>query len=176
MSALNDPRATTLDVAELLLPQGPRPVDFASPSARPDFLLTGRLEAFDEAGRPLVKWDRAPDNLLQPAHATISLGQADLGREVILSTVLVSGQLQPVILGLLQKPMPIPATESAPEEYDVSYDGKRLIISAEEDITLCCGKSSITLTKAGKILLRGDYIASRSSGVNRIKGASVQIN
>ena len=37
-------------------------------------------------------------------------------------------------------------------------------------------KASITLTSAGKILLRGAYILNRSSGVNRIKGGSVQIN
>lgn len=41
---------------------------------------------------------------------------------------------------------------------------------------LRCGKASITLTRSGKIILRGTYISSRSSGVIRIKGGSVQIN
>ncbi|MEP7119602.1 MAG: hypothetical protein ABJE95_01785, partial [Byssovorax sp.] len=36
--------------------------------------------------------------------------------------------------------------------------------------------SSITLTRAGKILIRGAYVLTRSSGVNRIQGGSVQIN
>ena len=31
-------------------------------------------------------------------------------------------------------------------------------------------------TKAGKVILGGAYVLSRSSGVNRIKGGSVQIN
>ena len=31
-------------------------------------------------------------------------------------------------------------------------------------------------TRAGKVLIRGTYLLSRSSGVNRIKGGSVQIN
>lgn len=51
-----------------------------------------------------------------------------------------------------------------------------LVLSAERQITIRCGESSITLTAAGKIILRGKYIVSRSSGVQRIKGGSVQIN
>ena len=51
-----------------------------------------------------------------------------------------------------------------------------LVLSAEQEIVLHCGDASVTLTKAGKIILRGAYLLSRSSGVNRIKGASVQIN
>lgn len=59
---------------------------------------------------------------------------------------------------------------------DIMVDGKRITLEAREEIELRCGKSSITLTKAGKVLIRGAYLLSRSSGVNRIKGGSVQIN
>ena len=56
-------------------------------------------------------------------------------------------------------------------------DGQeRLIFSAEREIVLQCGKSSIHLTKAGKVIIRGTYLLSRSSGVNSIKGGSVSIN
>ena len=41
---------------------------------------------------------------------------------------------------------------------------------------LRCGQASLTLTRAGKILLSGTYVLSHSSGVNRVKGGSVQIN
>jgi hypothetical protein len=41
---------------------------------------------------------------------------------------------------------------------------------------LHCGKASITLTRAGKVIIRGEYVLARSSGVNRIVGGSVQIN
>ena len=51
-----------------------------------------------------------------------------------------------------------------------------LIVNAGKQLTIRCGESSITLTAAGKIILRGKYIVSRSSGVQRIKGGSVQIN
>lgn len=59
---------------------------------------------------------------------------------------------------------------------DVILDGKRVVLNAEDEIVLKCGKSSITLTKAGKVIIRGDYVLSRSSGQNQIKGASVSIN
>ena len=50
------------------------------------------------------------------------------------------------------------------------------MLTAEREIELRCGKSSLVLTRAGKVLIRGAYLLSRSSGVNRIKGGSVQIN
>lgn len=62
------------------------------------------------------------------------------------------------------------------ESENVFIDGKRVTFDAKEQIVLRCGKSSITLTRAGKILIRGAYLLNRSSGVNRIKGGSVQIN
>ncbi|MCP4748880.1 MAG: hypothetical protein GY874_22525 [Desulfobacteraceae bacterium] len=58
----------------------------------------------------------------------------------------------------------------------VSVDGKAISFNAEEQIVLKCGKASITLTKAGKVIIRGSYLFNRSSGLNRIKGGSVQIN
>jgi hypothetical protein len=71
-------------------------------------------------------------------------------------------------------------TNNAPIEIekpdDIFIDGKRVIFDAKEEIVLRCGKASITLTKAGKVLIRGAYLLSRSSGVNRIKGGSVQLN
>lgn len=62
----------------------------------------------------------------------------------------------------------------APEE--VTVDRKRVVFDAEEEIVLRCGEASITLTSAGKVLIKGSYLISRSSGANRIKGGSVQIN
>ncbi|MBW2636334.1 MAG: hypothetical protein JRC86_02200 [Deltaproteobacteria bacterium] len=59
---------------------------------------------------------------------------------------------------------------------DVLIDGKRVTFDAKEEIVLRCGKASITLSKAGKVLIRGAYLLNRSSGVNKIKGGSIQIN
>jgi uncharacterized protein (DUF2345 family) len=53
---------------------------------------------------------------------------------------------------------------------------EELVLTAKRDITLRCGRASITLTRAGKVLVRGTYLSLRSSGMQRITGASVQIN
>jgi hypothetical protein len=63
-----------------------------------------------------------------------------------------------------------------PGGWQVSLDGDRVHIAAGKEIVLSCGKASITLTRAGKVIIRGAYVLSRSSGVNRIRGASVQLN
>lgn len=66
--------------------------------------------------------------------------------------------------------------ESSAQIETIRVDGKRVVIEGQEEIVLTCGESSITLTKAGKILIRGNYLVSRSNGVNRILGGSVQVN
>jgi hypothetical protein len=49
-------------------------------------------------------------------------------------------------------------------------------IAAGEKLTLQCGESSIVLSGDGSVIIRGTRIVSRSKGINRIKGAAVQIN
>ena len=78
---------------------------------------------------------------------------------------------RPIVIGLVQSPVAL-ATQPAV----VTLDGDQVTLAAEREIVLRCGHASITLTRAGKILIRGKYLLSRSSGVNRIKGGSVQIN
>lgn len=58
----------------------------------------------------------------------------------------------------------------------VSIDGDAVVLAAEREIVLRCGKASLTLTREGHVVLRGEYVLSRATGVNRIKGGSVQIN
>lgn len=59
---------------------------------------------------------------------------------------------------------------------DVLIHGKRVTFDAREEIVLRCGKASITLTRAGRVVIRGAHVLNRSSGVNRIQGGSVRIN
>ena len=51
-----------------------------------------------------------------------------------------------------------------------------MLITAKDRLVLRCGKASITLTRAGKVLIEGAYVLSRSTGVNRVKGGTVQLN
>jgi hypothetical protein len=55
-------------------------------------------------------------------------------------------------------------------------DGENLVIPAVAELVILCGEASITLTRAGKVLIRGAYVLTRSSGANCVKGAVVEIN
>lgn len=65
---------------------------------------------------------------------------------------------------------------SADGAVTASADGKRLSIEGEEEVTLRCGKASISLRRDGRVVVRGAYVETHASGTNRIKGGSVQIN
>jgi hypothetical protein len=41
---------------------------------------------------------------------------------------------------------------------------------------LRCGEASISLSRDGKVVIRGRHIVSHASGVNRIRGGSVELN
>lgn len=127
----------------------------------------GSLAGIGDSGVPLVTFPAHVGPALVAKHVC-PIQPEDAGREVVLN--FENGDLRkPVILGLVQ-------TAIAPPPVDVSLDGERLTFTAKEEIVLRCGKASITLTRAGKVLIRGSYVLSRSSGVNRIKGGAVQIN
>ncbi len=143
-------------------------------------VVIGKLVDLTKQGEPLVTF--TPNHSGSPIRAktTIVLGRETLGEEVLL-VFEAANVSKPIIIGVVQSPIrpnekiqPIPAQRtSAPV---VECDGEKIMLSAEKEIVLRCGEASITLTSAGKILLKGTYVMSRSSGVNRIKGGSVQIN
>jgi hypothetical protein len=85
----------------------------------------------------------------------------------------------PMLDALLAEPDPEPAGEAgqpgaAPVEAHV--DGKRVTIEGADEVVLKCGQASITLRRNGKLIIKGTYVETHSSGVNRIKGGSVQVN
>jgi hypothetical protein len=68
------------------------------------------------------------------------------------------------------------AAAGPPPRLQVESDGERLVVSAPNQLVLECGKAKITLTSAGKVLVEGTYISSRSSGANKVKGARIELN
>jgi hypothetical protein len=79
-----------------------------------------------------------------------------------------------VLLGtLLHSPAAAP-TPAKPTEARV--DGKRVVLEGEQEVVLRCGDASITLRRDGKLVLRGAYIETTATGLNRIRGGSVKIN
>jgi Domain of unknown function (DUF6484) len=129
----------------------------------------GRLAAVAD-GVPLVEFVHNPSLLPAPARSTVPISADQVGEEVVL--VFADGDpAQPIILGCLLPP-------ALGGERPVLSEGnkERLCVTAEREIVLRCGEASITLTRAGKIIIRGTYVMNRSTGVNQIKGGSVQIN
>lgn len=138
-------------------------------------VVTGTLVGFKDEGRtPLVIFPDQPGNAALAAGAVLDLHGPHIGRKVVL--MFENGDAaRPIVMGLLREPQAWPLVEQ-PGQVEVDADGQRLLVSAKEQLVLKCGKASVTLTKAGKILIQGTYVSNRSSGVVRIKGGSVQLN
>jgi hypothetical protein len=138
-------------------------------------VVTGTLIGFkDEGQTPLVLYPGQPSAGAVGASTIVDLHGMHIGRQVALT--FENGDLtRPMILGLVRQSQgwPLPRQQG---HVEVDADGERLMVSAQEQLVLRCGKASITLTKAGKVLIQGAYVSNRSSGVIRIKGGSVQIN
>ena len=94
---------------------------------------------------------------------------------------------RPIIIGFIET-VPAPARPAVapadvgpvllhrPAVVEADVDGKRVRVTAQDEIVLQCGSASITLRRNGRVIIRGTYVESRSDGTNRIKGGQVQIN
>jgi len=155
--------------SRLPLPAGPvPPPPFAG-------VVIGELLAIGDDGRsPLVRYPDQPGTAAVVARSTVDLHGAHIGRQVVLMFE-AANPMRPIVMGVLRPDDASPLYAMA-GEVEVDADGARLLVGAKEQIVLRCGKASITLTRAGKVLIKGSYLLSRSSGVNRIKGGSVQLN
>jgi len=87
----------------------------------------------------------------------------------------------PIIIGLIHESIFTPNIQEVfdvpkTKRHKVDIDGKRIVLEADKEIVLRCGRSSITLGANGKIVVKGKDLVSRASAANKIKGASVNIN
>jgi hypothetical protein len=112
------------------------------------------------------------------ARSTVTLSAADVGRSVLV--VFEGGDpRRPIVVGVLQDaPGLVPPAASGVERSakDVRVNGKRVSLEAEEEITLRCGRASISLRADGRIVIKGMDIVSRARGTHKVKGATVLIN
>ena len=147
----------------------------ASQPATPVGVVIGELVGMKNEGRtPLVTYSEQPGPAALTARSVIDLFGTHIGRKVVL--MFESGDAsKPIVMGVLREGEGWPLAEQ-PGQVEVDVDGQRLIVSAKEQLVFKCGKASITLTKAGKVLIQGSYVLTRSTGVNRVKGGSVQLN
>jgi hypothetical protein len=144
-----------------------------APQASLPAVTIGRIVGLTEAGIPLVAWDGQATPCA--ARSLVAVDSTHIGSEVALNFEQGAAE-RPLVMGILQTPAT--QTANAVTTVEVVADGKpeRLVLKAKNELILRCGDASITLTSAGKVLIRGSYVVSRSRGVNRVQGGSVQIN
>jgi hypothetical protein len=151
-----------------------------------DVPVVGRICGYDPERGLLVDFPQNQAAGPIPARWTMLLDEATAQKAVAeqQKAVLVfedGDPAQPLVTGLVQ-PLQLKATDSATtvklpsQPTDVRLDGKRLTFEAADEIVLRCGQASLTLHRNGKIQLKGAYVLSHSTGTNRIRGGSVQIN
>ncbi len=164
-------------------------------------VMLGRLESVDIEGNAVVGLPHLPSFKPRIALSAVVVSRQDIGRQVAL--MLTQGIDQKlIIMGLISSPLQnvlehaianthsaaldeivfpeplIPKPSVIPESTagTVYVDGKQVVLEGQEEVVLRCGAASITLSKNGKISIRGKYIVNRATDVNRILGGSVQVN
>ena len=138
---------------------------------RPRFhsAVVGTIVGFTD-GTLLVTYGGQLGSDAVPCRTTVDVDSSSVGRQALL--MFEEGDVRrPILVGCLRDGL----SASVPA-VDVKADGETVTVTAKEQIVLRCGRASITLTKAGKVILQGEYISQRSMGVVRIKGGSVEIN
>lgn len=134
----------------------------------------GRFLGLDPEGNPVVAFPGGPSEAeVARVAAPCPDGalEAARGREVVL--LFDQGDpARPIIVGWLQDPG---STES-PERRYVRVDGRVVVLEAQQEVELRCGEASISLTRDGRVTIRGKAILSDAQEMQRIRGAQVRIN
>lgn len=148
--------------------------------------IIGTLESISPDGTPMVSF---PEDgaTLWAAQSALSEYDFSLLATLPVKVVLlvdIKAPQHPVITGVVRDKLPtahcmeqkINDVSSFIGQPDVLVDGQRVTLSAQHEILLQCGKSSILLRRDGKVVIKGSNLISRSSGTNKIKGSSININ
>jgi hypothetical protein len=154
-----------------------KPVAFPQHSmATAGAAVTARFHGFDLDDRPQVSGLAQLPGEVVGARTTVPLRRAMVGADVVV--LYEQGDPhKPIIVGVLQDFRSPVGDEAQPrQQVSIQADDERFVVSAEREIVLRCGDASITLTRAGKVIIKGNYILSRSTGYNKIKGAAIDIN
>lgn len=128
----------------------------------------------DDGATAFVRHAVRGDGSVTAARTTVELHARHIGAAVVL-VYEAADPARPVVIGTLRSGQ-VPSEVQAPDHVELDADGRRLIVQARDQLVLRCGSASITLTKAGKVLIEGSYVCSRATGTNRIKGGSIQLN
>ena len=160
----------------------------APAEAGPGGVVLGWIAAGSAPGRLLVDFPGNTDGAL-PATALVALDARAIAEAVRDRRPAALGfergdARSPILLGLVVEPPSLltemlttpPAAAAAGRPAEARLDGKRVVLEGKEEVVLRCGNASITLRRDGKLIIRGAYVETRATGVNRIKGGAVKIN
>jgi len=153
-----------------------RPSPAVDMPERVDGIMLGRVTAAGQKGHPIMVVIAAfgPEPVAA-ADSLVPLTSEHVGRIVALGFK-EGDPRRPVVLGLIFDP-----THKAPavrenEDFSVRRENGRVVVEAEKELELRCGKAVVLLRADGRIDIRGGYINSHASAGQRIRGGSVQIN
>ena len=138
-------------------------------------LHTGYIAEIDDQGYPLVMIDGQQVTAIKaqflcpPEQLTPNAQCALMYQEGL--------QNMPVIMGVFQNPI-IALSGDGLTQTPASNGDKQTHkkIEANQSIMISCGKASIALSQDGRVEIRGTSVVQHSTGLNRIRGASVKIN
>lgn len=142
----------------------------------------GKIVGLSPDGVPLVDFaaSEGPTPARLAVAASIERLQAAVADHQPIVLVFEDGDPgQPIIIGLIESPTSAAIVQDTPDEspiVEADVDGKRVCVTAQDEIILQCGAASVTLRRNGRVVIRGTYVETHSDGTNRIKGGQVQIN
>jgi hypothetical protein len=129
-------------------------------------IVIGTVAAFSGSEIPRVTFPQNPTGRPLPCRSTVELTPDHIGRSVALMFEMNDAR-KPIVIGLMH------VTET---RLDIVKDGEPREITADREIVLRCGASSIRLQADGKIIIKGREIVSRAKGNHKIQGGMVYIN
>jgi hypothetical protein len=113
-----------------------------------------------------------------------ALRRAVLERREVLVVFEGDDPRRPIVTGIVRQPTLAGAKQGAAAADDkapglnveVDADGRRVKLTAKDEIVFECGSASITLRRNGRVIIKGAEVDSISAGTNRIRGGQVRLN
>lgn len=160
---VRDDPVTRISRVARLEPASETPDEEHRSRARIEGVVIGEVIGLDVRGRPLVRFDMGRGHEGLVAGSLVAVSASLVGKRVALQ--FMEGDLsRPMIIGPI-----VHGLSEAVQDGEVA-------LAAERRLVLRCGAASITLTREGKVIIRGSYVSNRSSGMLRLRGGTVSIN
>lgn len=170
----DDPITRISQIAQLEPAGEPASEEDRPPRVRVEGLVIGEVISLDACEQPIVRFGigRGQGGLI--AGSLIPIDVNLVGKKVALQ-FMNGDPMRPIILGPIVHGLS-EGVQSEQAMQSVQVDDGEITFAAERRLVLRCGDGSITLTREGKIIIRGSYVSNRSSGMLRLRGGTVSIN